>query len=132
MIVLDTHTLLWWVSDQSKLSSPGRRAINRESKRSGGLLVSSISTWEIAMLVARSRLTLRVELDELIAQLEKIEAIKFVPVNNKIALSATLLPEPLHKDPADRMIIATAKSAGCQLVTADRKILDYQHVETIW
>lgn len=132
MIVLDTHALLWWVSDPSKLSNKVARLIKSQAQQPGHLLVSSISTWEIAMLVNRSRLTLRVTLDDLISQLESIEAIRFVPVNNKIAMSAVALPEPLHRDPADRIIIATAKSQGCPLISADEKIRSYPHIETIW
>lgn len=66
------------------------------------------------------------------AHLESVAEIRFVPVNNKIAMSAVTLPEPIHKDPVDRMIIATAKSYGCPLITADVKIRSYLHVETIW
>lgn len=132
MIVLDTHVLLWWVSDQSKLSNKAARLIKSQAEHAGHLLVSSISTWEIAMLVNRSRLTLRLTLEDLISQLESIEAIRFVPVNNKIAMSAVALPEPLHRDPADRMIIATAKSQGCPLISADEKIRSYPHIDTVW
>lgn len=84
------------------------------------------------MLVSKGRLVLRVSLEDWIAHVEKVDAIQFVPVNNRIALRATQLPEPLHKDPADRMIIATAKELACPLVTADQKIRNYPHIETIW
>jgi len=84
------------------------------------------------MLVSKGRLTLTVNLDDWIKQVERIDSIQFISVDNQIALWATQLPEPLHKDPADRMIIATAKQMACPLVTADEKIHNYPHVETIW
>ena len=81
MIVLDTHTLLWWVSDKSNLSRKASRVLNAESQKTGGLLVSSISAWEITMLVARSRLKLRLEPGDFIQQLERIDSVQFVPIS---------------------------------------------------
>ena len=132
MIALDTHVLIWWLSDKGQLPTKIRRLIDRESRQLASLYVSSISIWEISMLVSRGRLALRVNLDDWIAQVEKVPAIEFIPIDNRIALLATQLPEPIHKDPADRMIIATAKEMAIPLVSADVKIRTYQHVETIW
>ena len=132
MMSLDTHALVWWLSRNSQLSTRARRLIDKESKTPDNLCVSSVSIWEIAMLVAKGRLVLRVNLEDWIAQAERVEAIQFVPVNNRIALRATQLPEPLHKDPADRIIIATTMELGCRLVTGDRKITAYPQVETVW
>ncbi len=132
MIVLDTHALLWWASDKSKLSKKALSLVNRESRQTGQLLVSSISVWEIAMLVDRSRLSLKIEVNDFIGQLEKLPPIQFLPITNRISLASVGLPGPLHKDPADRFIIATAKVNNCKLVTADEKILTYDHVDAIW
>ncbi|MFT4677810.1 MAG: PIN domain nuclease of toxin-antitoxin system [Patiriisocius sp.] len=131
MIVLDTHTLLWWVSDKQKLSKKALNLVDREAKR-GQVLVSSISTWEVAMLVKRSRLSLKIEVGDFVTQLENLPSIQFVPISNRVALAAVNLPDPLHKDPADRLIIATAKVNNCKLVTADAKILAYHHVDAVW
>lgn len=84
------------------------------------------------MLVARKRLTLNMQLEDWIAGVEQVEPIQFVPVTNRIALRSNQLPEPIHQDPADRMIIATAKELDCPLVTADARIRDYGFIETIW
>lgn len=132
MIVLDTHALVWWVSDAARLSTVARRAINRSRESGDGVAVSSISVWEIAMLVKRARLKLTVDIFDWLDHVERIPAIHFVAVDNRIALRSTALPEPLHKDPADRMIVATAQQLRCPLVTADRKLIDYAHVETVW
>jgi PIN domain nuclease of toxin-antitoxin system len=132
MIVLDTHVLLWWVSDKQKLSKKALSLISREAKHPGQVLISSISTWEIAMLVNRSRLSLKIEVSDFVDQIERLPAVQFVPVNNRVVMASVGLAEPLHKDPADRIIIATAKVNNCQLVTADEKILAYDQVDTVW
>lgn len=132
MIVLDTHALVWWVSDRRRLSNGAKRAINHSIESGEGVAVSSISTWEIAMLVKQLRLKLTIDVFDWLAHVERIPAIHFIAVDNRIALRSTTLPEPFHKDPADRMIAATAQQLRCPLVTADRKLIDYPHVETVW
>lgn len=131
MILLDTHVLVWWLSGQDDLlSASARQAIERE--RSGEMLVSSISAWEIAMLVARDRLVLSMDVAEWLRNAGEIESLTFMPVDNEIAVRSTELPGVFHKDPADRIIVATSRKFGASLVTADRKLLDYDHVQTIW
>ena len=132
MITLDTHILIWWLGDSKRLSAKAKHLIDQERKLPKNIFVSSISSWEISMLVSKDRLKLAVNAEDWIRQAERIESIQFIALDNQIALRSTQLPEPLHKDPADRMIIATAKQMGCPLVTADEKILSYPHVETIW
>ncbi len=132
MILLDTHVLIWWVSDPGRLSERARNSIEQERQVDGGLLVSCITTWEISLLVSRSRLALRISAEDYIRELDRIDAIRFVPITNNIALQSNNLPSLLHRDPADRMIIATARGFGCPLVTYDEKIRNYPHVETIW
>ena len=67
-----------------------------------------------------------------VAASEALPFVEFVPVNNSIALKSVQLPGPLHNDPADRIIIATAVSLGAVLVTKDEKIRSYPHVKTAW
>lgn len=132
MIVLDTHVLVWWVTGQaSELSRKARTAIDKEAA-GGEILVSSISAWEIAMLVERGRLQLTMDVEQWLDIVTEIEAVRFVPVNNRIAVKSVALPGEFHKDPADRLIVATARDAAAPLVTADEKILQYPHVVTIW
>lgn len=131
MILLDTHTWVWWVSNPEGLSARARRAID-ESMTSTRLYVSSISVWEVALLVARGRLLLTLEVDDWIARSEALPQLGFVPVDNHIARKAVGLAPPLHNDPADRIIIATALVLGASIVSKDRKIRGYPHVTTIW
>lgn len=132
MITFDTHTLIWWVSSPEKLSDKAIKTIDRELKRKGEILVSSISVWEIYMLVKRSRLKLTMDIDVWLQKVESLPFIQFVPVDNKIAAKSVMLPEPLHSDPADRIIIATSLLYGVPLITSDTKILNYPHAGSIW
>lgn len=84
------------------------------------------------MLVSRGRLTLTRAVADWVSHIERLRQVRFVPVTNRIAIESVQLPEPLHKDPADRLILATARTFGCAVVTADQKLRDYEPVETIW
>ena len=132
MIVLDTHVLVWWVTGQTaELSRKARTAIDKAAA-GGDILVSSISAWEIAMLVKRGRLQLTMDVAQWLDIVAEIEAVRFVPVTNHIAVTSVALPGEFHKDPADRIIVATARDAAAPLVTADEKIRQYAHAATIW
>ncbi|NYZ69626.1 type II toxin-antitoxin system VapC family toxin, partial [Endozoicomonas sp. SM1973] len=131
MIVLDTHILIWWVSEDAKLSKKAKTAINNHIKKDEEILISSISAWEISMLVQKERLSLSMDVDSWLALVNSIEHVKFVPIDNKVAIESTRLPGEFHKDPADRMIVALARTLSVPLVTADEKIINYKHVKTI-
>jgi PIN domain nuclease of toxin-antitoxin system len=131
MIVLDTHAWVWFVSNPELLSKKAKKSLDAAVEEND-LLISSISAWEVALLVAKKRLTLTMELSDWIAKSEMLPFVKFIPVDNSVAVKSVNLPQPLHSDPADRIIIATAISLGVPLVTKDEKILKYPHVQTIW
>jgi len=131
MIVLDTHSWIWWVSNPAFLSETAKQLID-EAVTGMNVFISSISAWEVAVLVSRGRLKLSMSTGDWIAASEALPFVEFVPVNNSIALKSVQLPGLLHNDPADRIIIATAVSLGAVLVTKDEKIRSYQHVKTAW
>lgn len=131
MILLDTHAWLWWLGDPEKLTTSAARAID-DGVREEGIMISSISSWEIALLVARGRLELAVDYRDWIGKTEGLPFVRFVPVDNLIALRSVDLPGSFHADPADRIIAATALTMAIPLVTGDRKIIDYPHLQTIW
>jgi PIN domain nuclease of toxin-antitoxin system len=131
MIVLDTHTWVWWVSGTPGLSRQAAAAIER-AVAGDGIHVSSMSTWEVAMLVKAGRLELSMDVDDWVARSESLPFLNFVPVSNRIAIRSTRLADYPHKDPADRIIVATALSLGVPLVTRDRRLRDYPHLETVW
>lgn len=133
MIVLDTHTLIWWVNGDSQLSSQAKTVIEHEHQDEDGIiLVCAISAWEIALLVGRDRLTLTMNLDDWITTVKEINGLRFVPVDETLGIESTRLPGDFHKDPADRMITALARHFNVPLVTADEKIRAYKHVRSIW
>jgi len=132
LIVLDTHALIWWVNDDRQLSPRARKAIEKEFRGDAQLLVSAISAWEIAMLVARGRLALTMDIDDWLATVASIDGVAFVPVDTDLAVQSVRLPGVFHQDPADRMIVALARHYAAPLVTADEKIRGYRHVKTVW
>jgi PIN domain nuclease of toxin-antitoxin system len=120
MIVLDTHAFLWALLDSPKLGRAARGQIERAGKRRE-LAVSTISYWEIATLVSARRLRLRVELPQLRAVALRAGITEAV-VDFDIASLAGRLAG-MHGDPADRIVVATALTHRCTLVTADQAIL---------
>lgn len=131
MIVLDTHTLVWWVTGDATLSKKAKSVIEREHD-GGEIIVSAISAWEITMLVEKDRLVLSMDVSSWLATVAEIEGVKFLPVDVEIANKSVVLPGEFHKDPADRMIVATARKLAAPVVTKDEKIQSYPHVKTIW
>lgn len=131
MIVLDTHTLVWWVTGDATLSKKAKSVIAREQD-GGEIIISAISAWEITMLVEKDRLVLSMDVGSWLATVAEIEGVKFLPVDVEIANKSVVLPGEFHKDPADRMIVATARKLAVPVVTKDEKIQFYPHVKTIW
>ena len=128
MIVLDTHIWIRYIDNPESLPMAALNAIRSGREPVG---ISSISVWEVFMLERRGRLELRIPAGQWVAKCERLSLFHFVPVDNTIAQLAVELPEPIHGDPADRIIIATALSLGATLLTKDRKILSYPHVKTL-
>lgn len=132
MIVLDTHAVIWWANAQNDLSQSARHLIDSQLDAGEEILVSAISAWEIGTLVLKQRLTLSMDVSSWLATVASIEGVRFVPVDPEIAVKSTELPGEFHKDPADRMIVATARKFAVTLVTADEKIRAYPHVKSFW
>lgn len=132
MIVLDTHALVWWVSQDRRLSRKARSAIESTLADGARALVSAISAWEVAMLVQRERIVLSMGLDEWLRTVASIDGVAFMPVTAEVAAQSVSLPGTFHSDPADRMIVALAREVNATLVTADERIQRYPHVRWIW
>lgn len=122
MIVLDTHTLLWMDRDDPALGPFARRLIE-EAWRVGEVAVSAISFWETAMLALRERIVLPLSATEWRSELLQA-GIREIVLDGRIAIIATQL-ENIHRDPADRFIVATSLQLGATLLTADERILGW-------
>lgn len=131
MILLDTHAWVWWISTPELLSSAVRRVVDEAAQRRE-LYVSTISTWELALLVEKGRLVLTLDVRDWVARCEALPSITFVPLSNAIAVESVRLPGFPHADPADRIIVATAMSLGARLVTRDEKLLGYAPARPLW
>lgn len=131
MILLDTHALIWWFEGSPKLSLAAKAAIEN-AQRLSRVTISSLSCWEIALLNAHGRIHLSAELHTWIAAIQKLRRVRFIPVDNHIAVASVELPGQFHKDPADRIIVATAITMNIPVVTVDHKIRASPHVRTIW
>ncbi len=131
MILLDTHVWIWWISNREKLSPKALSAVNK-ARAENSIVISSISTWEIALLVEKGRLELSIDVRDWVRKTEGLPFVRFAAVDNTISLRSVALPGIFHADPADRLITATAMTMGIPLITRDEKILNYPHVRTIW
>jgi len=132
MILLDTHALVWWIAEPKRIPAKARRALDAAVKASESIAVSSISAWEIAMLVARERLRFTIDADTWLGRVEALPFLTFVPVDNRIAVRSVHLDGFPHRDPADRLIVATALGLGATVVTADRRLRGYRPLDTLW
>jgi PIN domain nuclease of toxin-antitoxin system len=129
MIVLDTHIWIWWVDGNSQLTARHQEWI--EEHKPEGLGVSVISCWEVAKLVENGRLKLQCPVEEWIEQALAYPGVQLLQLTPRIAIESTQLPDSFHRDPADQIIVATARVWDCPLLTADDKILGYPHVRLL-
>jgi len=130
VILLDTHVVVWLASGDPRLTADARSAIQAAGRNSQGLAISSISIWALALLVQRRRIRIALTLDSFLHEVE--ERFVVLPITARICAQAVALPESYPRDPADRIIGATAIVHGISLVTADRELHDSPNVSTIW
>ena len=126
--MLDTHVLVWMASDPDRLSQTAREALQ---KFQGGLLISAVSAWEIALLHKRGRLVLPVAPEFFVQRAVTRHGLHELPVTSATALAAVALPE-IHNDPFDRILIAEALGRKCRMVTRDAIIPTYPGVSVVW
>jgi PIN domain nuclease of toxin-antitoxin system len=130
MILVDTHIVVWLAFDQAQLSRKARAAIDNAREAGDGLAISDISLLELATLVSKGRIRLDISLESF---LQEVEA-RFVvlPISGRACVCAIGLPAAYPKDPADRIIGATALIEGLSLLTADLEIRRSKALHTIW
>jgi len=128
MIILDTHIWIWWADNNPRLTQQHREWI--QQYQSQGLGVSMISCWEVAKLVENNRLALSLAVDEWLTAALAYPGVQLLNLTIPIIVESTKLTG-FHRDPADQLIVATARIYGCPLLTADSKILAYPDVQTL-
>jgi len=131
MILLDTHAWIWWLTNPERLPSKATKAI-REAMKNYRVAISSMSVWEIAMLCAKGRLEFATDYREFIRQTEKLAFVQFVAPDNTILVNSVNLPDYAGRDPADRIIIATANHLSATLISKDDTMREYRQVRTLW
>lgn len=129
--LLDTHAWLWWVTEDRRLSAAARRAI-AGSQRREALWLALISIWEVAKKVEKGQLVLDRPLDDWLDLATTMPGLQISQLTRAILVESCRLPAPFAGDPADQLIVATARAHGAVVVTKDRKMRDYSHVRCTW
>jgi PIN domain nuclease of toxin-antitoxin system len=131
VILLDTHVLVWMVSDSSRLSRAAARELRR-AEQSGELAIASITLWELALLYHHGRLRTSGSIESAIRTILEKSQVQVIEVTPEIAALTTTFPETYPKDPGDRLIGATARAYGLTLITQDERILSSPLIRTLW
>ena len=130
MILIDTHVVVWLALESSRLSAKARAAINEARTSGEGLAICDITLLELATLTSKGRIRLSISLESFLREVET----RFIvlPITSRACVRALRLPPSYPKDPADRMIGATALVEGLSLVTADGEIRRSKAIPTVW
>ena len=128
--LLDTHVLIWWLNDRERLS-PAQREVVESAGTQSPLMVSDISLWEVATLHGLGRIRLTLPLREWLDKAVAPPLVRRHGISPAIAAELAALPDSFHRDPADRILVATARVLGATLLTNDRRIVDAALVDTL-
>ncbi|MCB0876758.1 MAG: type II toxin-antitoxin system VapC family toxin [Solirubrobacterales bacterium] len=127
-VLLDTHAWIWWAAEPERLSDRAATAI----AAAGTVLLASISCWEVAMLAAKDRVRFDRPVERWIRQALARPGLAAVPLTPRVATAAGVLPASFPGDPADRMIYATARAEGAELITRDGRLREFDPRGTRW
>jgi len=129
--VLDTHVWVWWHMHPKKLSKRVRSIISHPDQYEE-LLLSAISPWEFSKLLEKKRIGISCDPEEWIREALEMSKLRLVPLTPNLSYRSTTLPSPFHEDPADQIIVATAREEKATVLTKDKLIQEYTHVPTVW
>lgn len=121
-VLLDTHILIWWRLNHRRLSAARNRILQGLEKRGEPAAVSAITLWELAKMAELGRLEVDAPLEEWLGSVENDPMISVLPLTARIAAESVRLGAGFLKDPADQLIVATARCHGLRLMTADERI----------
>lgn len=131
MLLLDTGTWLAWASAPTRLSQKAIRAIT-DAEKARGAIVSAASVWEIGLKVAAGKLELDRDVRQWVAFASSYPGFTVLPIEPADVLESTALPGDFQGDAIDRALVALARRLDCPIVTSDKAIRAYRHVQTIW
>ena len=126
--LLDTNIWVWMVESQQSI--PRKMMSTLLEPDNYPFHISAISVWEVAKKVSIGKLTLSIPVRDWLARATRKPFIEIIPLSIDIALESTILPGVFHKDPADQIIVASARQSNMTLITADKLMISYQHVRT--
>lgn len=129
--LLDTHTWIWWHMNPKNLSRRVKSLIGNTSGYDD-LLLSAISPWEFSKLLEKRRIGISCDPEDWINMALDMPKLRLVHLSPVLAYRSTVLPQPFHNDPADQIIVATAREENATILTKDERILTYEHVRSLW
>jgi len=129
--MLDTHTWIWWHMNPKKLSQKVKRIVGN-TNRYDELLLSAISPWEFSKLIEKKKIGISCDPEIWINSALDMPKFRLVPLSPVLAYRSTVLPQPFHNDPADQIIVATAREENATVLTKDERILTYKNVRSLW
>ena len=122
--LLDTHILVWAREDPARLTKRQRDVLNRVQAKEGRVAISAITLWEIGMMMAKKALKTKASLASLLSEVESSPWIQVLPINAAVAAESMAIRPNLKTDPADWIIVATARVFRLPLLTSDKRIID--------
>jgi PIN domain nuclease of toxin-antitoxin system len=129
--LLDTHAWVWWLTEDRRLSRRARSTI-AAGLADQDLWVSLISVWEVAKKVEKQQLVLDRALDQWLDEALAPDGLGVWELTRPILVESCALPQPFHGDPADMLLVATARHHGAVVITKDQQIRRYPHVQSVW
>jgi len=129
--LLDTHTWVWWHMNPRKLSQKVKRIVGNMDGYEE-MLLSAISPWEFSKLLEKKRIGISCDPEDWIHSALEMPKFRLVPLSPVLAYRSTVLPQPFHSDPADQIIVATAREENATILTKDERILTYKKARSLW
>jgi PIN domain nuclease of toxin-antitoxin system len=129
--ILDTHTWIWWHVNPPRLSQKVKEII-QNTENYNEMLLSAISPWEFCKLLEKKKIGIACDPEEWINIALNMPKLRLVPLSPVVTYRSTVLPQPFHNDPADQIIVATAREENATILTKDEKIMAYDNVHSLW
>ena len=129
--MLDTHTWIWWHMNPQKLSQKVKKII-KNTNSYDEILLSAISPWEFSKLLEKKKIGISCDPEDWINSALDMPKFRLIPLSPVLAYRSTVLPQPFHSDPADQIIVATAREENATILTKDERILTYKNVRSLW